>query len=117
MSRFSRELSRQMLCAFSVWKVRRPQFQMGSSQRKRKLHALKGLVAVQSFFAGSEFVERQVMGHLHAERRRRLDGVSVRPHQGKSTHQTSHLSWQTSCVGPTCPWPGLFSSVGGNACR
>ena len=36
-SRVSRELSKRMLCVFSVWKVRSLQFQMGSSQRKRKL--------------------------------------------------------------------------------
>ena len=36
-SRVSRKLSKRMLCVFSVWwKVRRLQFQMGSSQCKRK---------------------------------------------------------------------------------
>ena len=36
-SRVSRELSKRMLCVFSAWKVRSLQFQIGSSQRKRKL--------------------------------------------------------------------------------
>ena len=35
-SRVSRELPKRMLCVFSVWKVGSLQFQMGSSQRKRK---------------------------------------------------------------------------------
>ena len=36
-SRVSRELSKRMLCLFNVWKVRSLQFQLGTSQKKRRL--------------------------------------------------------------------------------
>ena len=36
-SRVSRELSKRMLCLFNVWKVRSLQFQLGASQKKRRL--------------------------------------------------------------------------------
>ena len=36
-SRVSREFSKRMLCLFNVWKVRSLQFQLGTSQKKRRL--------------------------------------------------------------------------------
>ena len=36
-SRVSRELSKRMLCLFNVWKVHSLQFQLGTSQKKRRL--------------------------------------------------------------------------------
>ena len=36
-SRISRELSKRMLCIFDIWKVRPLQFQLGTSQKKRRL--------------------------------------------------------------------------------
>ena len=36
-SRVSRELSKRVLCLFNVWKVRSLQFQLGTSQKKRRL--------------------------------------------------------------------------------
>ena len=36
-SRVSRELSKRKLCLFNVWKVRSLQFQLGTSQKKRRL--------------------------------------------------------------------------------
>ena len=36
-SRVARELSKRMLCVYNVWKVRSLQFQMGSSQKRRKV--------------------------------------------------------------------------------
>ena len=37
LSRVSREMSKRMLCVFSVWKVKSLQFQLTSTQKKRKL--------------------------------------------------------------------------------
>ena len=36
-SRVARELSKRVLCVYNVWKVRSLQFQMGSSQKRRKV--------------------------------------------------------------------------------
>ena len=37
LSRISRELSKRMLCVFSVWKVKSLQFQLVTTSKKRKL--------------------------------------------------------------------------------
>ena len=122
-----------MLCVFSVRKVHSLQFQMRSSQRKRKLG--EGLLPrnqrrkvvshdcdtylqkLHTLMIAStrwrEWPPTPPTQHVPAERNARpheflLVRQRRRPHQDRAKHRTSHLSWQTSCMGPTCAWPGRW---------
>ncbi|CAE7676818.1 unnamed protein product [Symbiodinium sp. CCMP2592] len=60
-SRISRELSKRMLCIYDVWRVRSLQFQLGTSQKRRKL--ADGLYTDEPEV--DEVVARDVDTYLH----------------------------------------------------